>query len=112
MALYSLSVFLETPKQLRKNRGTYIAVSFALTGMFALTASIDAAWIFELLFQSTSGENFNVNLGSNLRIWKRFLSVAALNAVIFIGDGVLVRSYSFLTNTLVSDSFHRYIDAT
>ncbi|KAJ2936629.1 hypothetical protein H1R20_g454, partial [Candolleomyces eurysporus] len=58
--------------------------------MFALTASLDAAWIFELLFRSTSGETFWNNVSSDLRVWERFLSVAALNAVIFIGDGLLI----------------------
>lgn len=93
MALYSLAVFLETPKDLRRNRAPYIALSFALTGLFALTASIDAVWIFELLFKSTSGQEFWTNTSTNLRVWKRFLSVAALNTVIFIGDALLVSEY-------------------
>ncbi|RXW23260.1 hypothetical protein EST38_g2595 [Candolleomyces aberdarensis] len=67
-----------------------ITITLVPVGLFALTASLDAAWIFELLFQSTSGENFYIGVGSNLRVWERFLSVAALNAVIFIGDGILI----------------------
>ena len=43
MALYGLSVFLETPAPQRKGRKRYIAASFAITAFSAVSASLDMA---------------------------------------------------------------------
>ena len=92
MALYGLSVFLETPKELRKGRTPYIVISFLISVLSALTASLDVVWIFDQLFGATSGIGFFQNLMTNAESWERFLSSAAMAVVIFVGDLLLVSS--------------------
>ena len=90
MSIYGLSVFLETPKKLRHGRTRYIILSFVLTGLMALTASLDAAWIFNRIFGATSGSGFSRNFSQNVRVWERYLSLGSVTAVILIGDALLV----------------------
>ncbi|RXW13604.1 hypothetical protein EST38_g12252 [Candolleomyces aberdarensis] len=101
MAIYGLSVFLETPKHFRKGRLPYIVVSFIITILTALSASLDGVWIFQHLFQATSGESFyDALLADDDSSWGRVLSLVAFTVVIFIGDALLVRqrSLSVITN--------------
>jgi hypothetical protein len=92
MALYGLSVFLETSIVQRKGRKRYIVASFVITALSALTASLDMAHYFQIIFKSTSpghwielmAENFNEDL-------KRLLSDAGIGLAIMIGDALLVR---------------------
>ncbi|RXW18368.1 hypothetical protein EST38_g7496 [Candolleomyces aberdarensis] len=58
MSLYGLSVFLETPKHLRQGRRKYIMLSFLITILSALTGALDIAWMFQVLFRTTSGSEF------------------------------------------------------
>ena len=92
MALYGLSVFLETPKSQRKGQKRYIAASFVMTVLTVLTASLDMANYFQILFKSTSpghwGELMNTKFVED---WKAFLSSTGLGLVIMIGDALLVR---------------------
>ena len=92
MVLYSLSVFLETPESQRKGRKRYIAASFVITVLYALSGSLDMANYFQALFKSTSpghlAELMNTNFNED---WKRFLSNTGLGLVIMIGDALLVR---------------------
>ena len=92
MALYGLSVFLETPKPLRKNRKRYIATSFLITVLRAFCASLDMAHYFQILFKSTSPDHWgNLMTTKFNRDWKYYLSLTELGLGIMIGDALLVR---------------------
>ena len=92
MALYGLSVFLETSGAQRKGRKRYIASSFAITVLSALVASSDMALYFQVLFKSTSPTDwsklFRVYYKGG---WMYFFSYTGLGLVITIGDALLVR---------------------
>jgi ABC-type sugar transport system permease subunit len=88
MALYGLSVFLETPKELRKGRRSYIVLSFTLTILSALASSLDIAWFFNQVFGASSAIGFFENMG--IMSWDRIASTEAWGAVIFLGDFLLV----------------------
>jgi hypothetical protein len=91
MALYGLSVFLETPEPQKKGRKRYIAASFVITGLRALGGSLDMANYFQVLFNSTSvghwNELFFVNFSGG---WKYIVSNTVLGLVPMIGDALLV----------------------
>ena len=92
MALYGLSVFLETPESQRKGRKRYIAVSFLITVLSALTASLDMANYFQALFKSTSpGHWLELMVVKFAEDWKYYLSNTGVGLVIMIGDALLVR---------------------
>ena len=92
MALYGLSVFLETPESQRKGRKRYIAASLVMTVLRALSGSLDMANYFQPLLKSTSpghlAEIMNINFYED---WKYFLSITGTGLVIMIGDALLVR---------------------
>jgi hypothetical protein len=115
MSIYGLSVFLETPKRLRHGRTRYIVLSFILTGLMGLTASLDAAWIFHRIFGATSGLGFSRNFAQNVRVWERYLSMGSVTAVILIGDALLVCCYplvqnSYLISLILDLPMLRYLD--
>jgi hypothetical protein len=92
MALYGLFVFLETPEPRRRGRKRYIAVSFALTVLRALSGSLDMANLFHTLFKSTSPAHWLVlDLKANHE-WKYLSSLTVLGLAIAIGDALLVRA--------------------
>ena len=92
MALYGLSVFLETPASQRKGRKRYIAVSFVITVLSALTGSLDMANYFQALFNSTSPGHWRELMNTNFsEDWTYLLSLTGLGLVIMIGDALLVR---------------------
>lgn len=90
MALYGLSVFLETPRQLRKGRKPYIVASFCITALAALTASVDMASYFHILFDSISARNWLQLYLESERSWERMLNVGAMGCLLLIADGLLV----------------------
>ena len=90
MSIYGLSVFLETPKPMRKGRTRYIVASFLISGLAILIAALDATWLFGLLFSSTSGYDFSYKFAPSTLTWERYLSNAATAAIILIGDVLLV----------------------
>lgn len=90
MALYGLSVFLETRPDLRKGRRRYIAVSFAITILVAFSSALDAFFAFRLLFESTSAEGYwDVMYKYRLK-WDRVASPLSGAAMVFAGDFLLV----------------------
>ena len=92
MFLYGLSVFLETPRYRRKGRKRYIAASFIITALSALSASLDMADFFQVLFKSTSAQHFaELTSTTSLDDWQRLLSGTSFGVVILIGDALLVR---------------------
>ena len=93
MALYGLSVFLETPESQRKGRKRYVAASFVITVLSALNGSLDMANYFQVLFKSTSPGRWRELMVANFfEDWKYLLSSTALGLVIMIGDALLVRA--------------------
>ena len=94
MALYGLSVFLETAESQRKGRKRYIAASFVITLLSVLTASLDMANYFQALFKSASPDHWLELMGAYSENWKVLLSDAGLGLVILIGDALLVRAVS------------------
>ena len=93
MAIYGLSVFLETPKSLRKGRTRYIILSFVITGLKVLSTSLDGMLLYIALSEATPGYNWFTTIVKYLRTWYRFLAVSAFYAVIIIGDALLVGEY-------------------
>ena len=92
MALYSLSVFLETPESQRKGRKRYIAASFVITVLFALSGSLDMANDFHVLFKSTSPGHWAELMSTDFQEdWKYLLSLTGTALVIMMGDALLVR---------------------
>ena len=112
MALYGLSVFLETPEQLRKGRKRYIATSFAITCLSALISSIDIADYFQPLFQSTSPSHWRELRIASSGNWKRLLSDTLLGILVWIGDALLVSEYRSDYEACNASIFNRSIDAT
>ncbi|KAJ2923594.1 hypothetical protein H1R20_g13500, partial [Candolleomyces eurysporus] len=91
MALYGLSVYLETPEPQRKGRKRYIVVSFVITALSALPASLDMAHYFQLLFKSTSPGHWLELMKANFNDdWKYLLGDAGGGLLILIGDALLV----------------------
>ena len=76
---------------LRKGRKRYIATSFVITLLSILTASLDMAGYFQILFQSTSPRHFVQVFDASLLDWKTQVSQTALGVVIGLGDALLVR---------------------
>lgn len=112
MAFYGLSVFLETPEHLRKGRKRYIAISFAITCLSALIASVDMANEFQMLFQSTSPLHSARVVLDNADDWKPRLSSAVLGILVWIGDALLVSVYCLASQGCDSWTlFRRYIAA-
>ncbi|RXW15620.1 hypothetical protein EST38_g10235 [Candolleomyces aberdarensis] len=99
MAFYGLSVFLETPEHLRKGRRRYIATSFIITFLSALTASLDRAGYFQVLFGSTSPSHWAKLKALNYRQWKSLLSGTVMGILVWIGDALMVyRCYVICVN--------------
>jgi ABC-type glycerol-3-phosphate transport system permease component len=90
MALYGLSVFLETPKELREGRRKYIALSFVFTLLTSITASADMASNFQILFRATSGTDFYKLVTESNSYWLRYLTSVPMAVGILVGDALLV----------------------
>ena len=85
-------MFLDTPEPQRKGRKRYIAASFVITVLFALSGSLDMANDFHVLFKSTSPGHWEELVNTNLyEDWKHSLSSTGFGLVIMIGDALLVR---------------------
>jgi hypothetical protein len=91
MAVYGLSVFLETPEDLRKGRIRYIVISFLLVFSDCLGASLDCYVVFKCLFEATSAVGYLDMVDQNTRSWVRFVSAASAIFTILLGDVLLVR---------------------
>lgn len=113
MALYGLSVFLETPKELRRGRRRYIIMSFLLTAFSTLASSLDIAWFFNQVFGATSGAAAFRMMMRNDRRWERILSTSSFVVIIFLGGVMMVsRLYNALVRVLIGGTLHlRYIGA-
>ena len=94
MAVYGLSVFLETPKDLRKGRARYIVISFLLVLSDCLGASLDCYEVFKCLFEATSAVGYLDMVDLNTRTWPRYVSLVSAIFTILIGDLLLVRGKS------------------
>lgn len=94
MAVYGLSVFLETPQQSRKGRKRYIVISFLITALRALTSSLDMAWHFQQLFTATSTMEYFQLMMMNGRDWHRILSDVSMNVVVLLGEALLVSHWT------------------
>ncbi|EAU86356.2 hypothetical protein CC1G_05350 [Coprinopsis cinerea okayama7 len=98
MALYGLSIFLETPLQQRKGRRRYIIISFILTFLAALSNSLDVAAYFHVLWDTTSPMEFVKLMALSQREseWMHLASIVAIAGQLLIGDALLVyRCYVF-----------------
>ena len=91
MALYGLSVFLETPKELREGRRRYIALSFVFTLLATISASSDMASGFQILFRATTAVDFYKLVAEMNSFWLRYLTSVTIHVAIFVGDALLVR---------------------
>jgi hypothetical protein len=90
MALYDLSVFTETPKELRRGRTRYIVLSFIITAPKIFQVGLDKSWGFRVLFEAGSPDGW-IEMHQRYREWwVRFASMGAYTAITIIGDGLLV----------------------
>jgi hypothetical protein len=90
MAVHGLSVFMETPKLLRKCRTRYIGISFTLLELVALSTILNAFEIFEWTFEATSPIGYLRIVQTNMRSWQWYLSLVCINIQVTIGDLLLV----------------------
>ena len=90
MATYGLSVFLETPESQKRGRKRYIAASFVITALTAITSSLDMANYFQILYQSTSPSHWYELLLINGLDWKFRVGYTAAGLYIAVGDALLV----------------------
>ena len=90
MALYGLSVFLETAAHLRKGRRRYIATSFIITAFSALSASLDMAVYFQVLLNSSSGRHWAQLMEVYRKSEGQLVSTAAVGCLLLIADALLV----------------------
>ena len=90
MAIYGLSVYLDTSKDQRKGRGPFIVISFLITGLTALAGCLEASWAFRILFDTPYDEAFYGVRDQYLHTWIKFMSMSAISIGVFIGDGLLV----------------------
>ena len=100
MCVYGLTVFLETPKSAREGRAPYLAISFILFVLLSISSLMDVSYLFRLLFDATSPENF-IFLRERTNDWVGFASQVLTNVVCFIGDGLLVSA--LLEKILLAD---------
>ncbi|KAJ2923941.1 hypothetical protein H1R20_g13148, partial [Candolleomyces eurysporus] len=83
MAIYGLSVFLETRDDLKKGRRLYIVISFIITGLASLNASLEAAWVFKLIFESTSPLDYLDHTVDAFNSWEQHASFASITAMVY-----------------------------
>lgn len=101
MALYGLTVFLETPESQKKGRKRYIAASFIITVLRGLSASLDMANFFQILFKSTSPSHLDTLMTTEYYgNWKCYLGNTALGLVPMVGDTLLVRVAPYFPPTV------------
>ncbi|TFK20088.1 hypothetical protein FA15DRAFT_647503 [Coprinopsis marcescibilis] len=94
IVLYGLSIFLETPKEHRKGRTAYIAVSFIILVLSALAAALDAYHCFRRLYGTGTGVEFLTKFAQRINPWETHLSGFATVAYMAIGDLLLLyRAY-------------------
>lgn len=105
MAIYGVSVFLETPMGQRRGRKRYITASVVITILAALTASHDMANYFQVLFKATSPRDWQQQLQVYGRDWKYLLSNACVGLIIIIGDALLVSPLPRLSAVLHASRF-------
>jgi hypothetical protein len=91
MALYGLSAFLETPKPLRKGRKRYIAASFAITALVTLSASLEMARYFQVLFNSTMPSHWRELIGPQAD-GDNLVGDTGIALIILLGDVTLLVS--------------------
>ncbi|RXW23251.1 hypothetical protein EST38_g2605 [Candolleomyces aberdarensis] len=90
ISIYGLSVYLETPKNHRKGRTRYIALSLIITALTVLSTLLESAWLFGVLFTDNSGNGFSESMKRNGRSWERFTSPGLSMATVVLGDALLV----------------------
>lgn len=105
MALYGLSVFLETPKPLRTGRKRYIWTSFAITVLFGVCTSLDAANYFQELFVSTSASHFLEIRINNLHNWNHLAVGAQFGILVLLGEALLVSETSLIPRSFTQGSY-------
>ncbi|EAU87090.2 hypothetical protein CC1G_05779 [Coprinopsis cinerea okayama7 len=90
MCLYGLSVFLETPHELRKGRIPYVVVSFAILTLSGLAAVRSGFMTFKFLYDSAGpGDIFRL-INELESAWHRIAAVVLIDAYIWLGDGLLL----------------------
>lgn len=92
MALYGVLSYLDMPKSRRKGRTVYVVLSFLMTLINALAASVDMYRLFKCLLEATGPFGY---LQTSLKYawgWERHVSIACLSFIVIIGDGLLVSS--------------------
>lgn len=98
MCVYGLSVLLETPKERRRGREIYVAISFGILILDSFAKLPLTSYNFDLLNKPTSSEGV-LDLQSQLYLtWYMIGSDWTTVLLFWVGDGMLV-SYFRITAT-------------
>jgi hypothetical protein len=95
MWFYMFSVFLETPRDVRKTRLPYLVISFVIMALFTTVAVCEALQEFKFLFEASEiirqfEEEGWADVGKYYRTpMSRIIPVAG-DVAIWIADGLLV----------------------
>ncbi|TFK20798.1 hypothetical protein FA15DRAFT_646506 [Coprinopsis marcescibilis] len=96
VVFYGFSVFLETPRHLRKGRVPYIVLSFVILMIFCAAVSLNTYFIFNYLVHglgdngSQSLEMAQASLKAQSGFLERVASIYLVNIFIWICDAVLL----------------------
>ncbi|KAF9529552.1 hypothetical protein CPB83DRAFT_905947 [Crepidotus variabilis] len=99
MCIYGLTVFLETPKNLRQGRLIYVFISFVILGLYCF-AEIPLAYYTYVLLDKPCTRLDTVKLQDKLeRTWWSLADIWGSVLLFWLGDGLLVyRCYVVWTN--------------
>ncbi|TFK27253.1 hypothetical protein FA15DRAFT_754380 [Coprinopsis marcescibilis] len=89
MCLYCISIFFETPVDMRKGRAPYIVVSVFIFAFYSLSVGLDASLMFDLLFGASTGAEV-ITMLEEEALWSKVLNGVAKMAFVALGDGLLV----------------------
>ncbi|KAG2003731.1 hypothetical protein CC2G_004313 [Coprinopsis cinerea AmutBmut pab1-1] len=90
MCIYGLSAFLQTPRDLRKGRLPYIAISFLILTLLALTSAFELYRQFTTMYFSGPGEEFRQAENVMYTHWSKVTSQVLMYLYMTIGDGLLL----------------------
>lgn len=95
---YGLSVFLETPKEARKGRAVYLAISWIIFLLFSLSQAGDAYQIFDILYHAEKDNPMDILRLRHRQdsVWWRVAASVCLFVVNWIADGLLVSTVNYV----------------
>ena len=91
MCFYGLSIYLESPPEVKKGRALYIAMSFLIFAVYCVVQGIETSGIYETLYKATGGLDVRqIGLQVYVFSWRGSVSRGLMALVVLLGDGLLV----------------------